>query len=259
MPVYQQIGQNYDVTRRADPYLVSRLGDLLQALPDAVYLDVPCGTGNYTLALAERGGIWHGVDHSQVMIDAARQKSDAVEWQIADVESLPYSDKTFSGAVCTLAIHHFEQLAIVFKGIYRVLSTGRLVLFTATPEQMQQYWLVEYFPEVLHRSAQQMPSLEKVERALKDAGFEVLTTEPYDVQEDLQDLFLYSGKHHPEFYLDASVRAGISTFALLADPDEVEKGCRRLAADIESGAIASVLQRFQHKQGDYLFVIAHKL
>lgn len=259
MAIYEQIGKTYDLTRRADPDISYRLADYLHIHPDFKYLDVACGTGNYTLALAQFGGIWHAVDQSLQMITAARNKSHTVAWQVAQADVLPYTSRTFSGVLCTLAIHHFDTLIPAFQEIYRVLDTGNLVIFTATPKQIHKYWLVEYFPEAMRKSAEQMPSLENVKNALNEAGFKSVDIAPYSVQENLQDLFLYSGKHRPELYLNANVRSGISTFALLASPDEITTGCQRLAADIESGMISNIINKYEHDQGDYLFVIAHKV
>ena len=60
--LYDQIGDGYDTTRRADPAIVRRLAAYLALAPGRRYLDVGCGTGNYTAALAALGGVWHGVD-----------------------------------------------------------------------------------------------------------------------------------------------------------------------------------------------------
>jgi hypothetical protein len=138
------------------------------------------------------------------------------------------------------------------------LAQGRFVLFTSTAEQMRRYWLNEYFPAAMARSIAQMPSLKAIVEALQQSGFEEISTEPYEVQRGLQDLFLYSGKHRPELYLDPRVRAGISTFAALTEPPEVEDGCRKSPQGIESGHIADVIATYQHAQGDYLFVVAQK-
>ncbi|MEH2200675.1 class I SAM-dependent methyltransferase [Nostoc sp.] len=259
MSIYEQIGKSYDLTRRADPEIAARLAVHLQIKSDSSYLDVGCGTGNYTLALAKSGGIWHGVDQSKKMIDAATNKSNIVAWQVAEAEALPYTAQTFSGVLCTLAIHHFFALTPAFREIYRVLAAGRFVLFTATPEQMSKYWLVEYFPEAIHKSAEQMPSLEKVRYALNEAGFSSVNIEPYSISENLQDLFLYSGKYRPEIYLDENIRSGISTFALLASPEEITIGCERLAADISTERITDIVNKYENNYGDYLFVIAEKI
>lgn len=258
MAIYEQIGKSYDLTRRADPYLVSRLSHYLSVNSHSSYLDAACGTGNYTVALSQLGGTWHAVDQSPRMIDAARKKSDAIFWQLADVTRLPFSDRAFSGVVCTLAIHHFSSLTSAFREIYRVIVAGNFVLFTSTPEQTSKYWLAEYFPEAIRKSAEQMPSLEAVNKALFAAGFDSIKTEDYSVQEDLQDFFLYSGKYRPQIYLDAAVRSGISTFALLASETEIEEGCRKLASDLKTGWIEDVVRKYEHNEGDYKFVIARR-
>lgn len=212
LPLYDNIGTGYDTTRRADSYIADRLAYNLAIVDTETYLDVACGTGNYTAALASRGGKWYGVDEASRMIKAARQKTDAVAWYRADATALPFHDGLFSGALCTCAIHHFNALEAVFKEAYRVLAQGRLVIFTATREQMHGYWLNEYFPNAMKKSIEQMPDIDEVQEALTRAGFQVAYTEPYEIQTDLQDFFLYSGKHRPGIYLSESVRTGISTF-----------------------------------------------
>ena len=52
---------------------------------------------------------------------------------------------------------------------------------------------------------------------------------------DLQDHFLYCGKHRPELYFDPAIRAGISSFADLCEPEEVTEGLARLRADLDAG------------------------
>ena len=256
--LYDDIGRHYDATRRADPTIADRLAHHLDAIDGGMYLDVACGTGNYTAALATRSGRWYGIDQSRRMLHSAGRKSDLVAWCQGDVAAQPFRGAVFSGAICTLALHHFGALASVFSEVYRVITAGPFVVFTATPEQTRGYWLNEYFPEAMERSIAGMPPLDRVQDALSEAGFQLSCTEPYEVQPDLQDLFLYSGKHRPEIYLSESVRRGISTFSVLADPSEISAGCAQLRADIASGRIAAVMDGYRHGNGDYLFVVARK-
>ncbi len=262
MSIYDRIGQGYDATRRADPYIAGRLAHHLSMQESPVglwkYLDVGCGTGNYTSALAARGCVWHGLDLSPRMIGRARPKSQTIHWILAGAEHLPFPGRVFSGAVCTLALHHFANLDPIFQEVYRVLDRGKFVIFTADAGQMRWYWLNEYFPESMTRSIDQMPAIENVEASLHRAGFSTIKTEAYDVRPDLEDLFLYSGKHRPQLYLDDGFRRGISTFSSLASPGEVAEGCQRLAQDIQSGRIAEVVERYRSNSGDYLFVVAAK-
>lgn len=256
-PTYDSIGSEYDHTRRADPYLVERLASLLRQRTGGRYLDLACGTGNYTIALAARGGRWVGVDHSSQMLRGAARKCDAVSWFEADVEDLPFDAASFDGAVLTLALHHFTSPVLAFREAARVLKAAApLVVFTSTAEQMRGYWLNHYFPHALERSIGQMPSLEATRSMLLAAGLRIIALDLYHVRSDLEDLFLYSGKHRPELYLDARVRNGSSTFASLAAPEEVAEGCARLADDLASGRFAEVAARYDDRAGDYLFLVA---
>jgi hypothetical protein len=164
-----------------------------------------------------------------------------------------------NGVVCTLAVHHFRDIPAAFKEVFRVLFGGRFVIFTSTTEQMKGYWLNEYFPKALARSSVQMPTHEYLLESLLGAGFTVVCTENYEVAEDLQDLFLYSGKHRPELYLLPNFRAGISTFGNLIDTEELESGCRRLTTDLALGKINDVIASYHHDAGDYMFIVAEKL
>ena len=257
-PLYDSIGRNYDATRRADPHLTERLAHHLGPEDSLQYLDIASGTGNYTTALAERGGRWHGVDLSLGMLRSATRKNPRVRYFQADSAALPFRDLSFDGAICTMALHHFPDLLPVFREAGRVLRQGRLVIFTGTSEQMKGYWLNEYFPIAMARSTVQMPDFESITVALRRAGFTSVIAEPYEVRADLQDLFLYAGKHRPELYLSDLVRRGISTFSTLADQDELAAGCARLQQDIASGRIGEVMDRFKNEDGDYMLVVASK-
>ena len=46
---YNKIGTNYNQTRRADPFLTECLFKHLNPKTKGLYLDIGCGTGNYTV------------------------------------------------------------------------------------------------------------------------------------------------------------------------------------------------------------------
>ena len=100
------------------------------------------------------------------MIAEARGKSSQVQWCLAGAQALPFFGWNFYGAVCTLAVHHFDDLLPVFREVHRVLDKGKFVVLTAMPEQTQSYWLNEYFPEAMRMSIEQMPALDLVTGAL---------------------------------------------------------------------------------------------
>jgi SAM-dependent methyltransferase len=257
-PLYNDIGSTYCATRRADFVIAKTLAQLVEVQEGRRFLDLACGTGNYTNALASIGGSWSGCDISEVMISQARLKNSAIDWQLSKADSLPYQSGFFDGAMCTLAIHHFPDLLKPFQEVHRVLNQGAFVLFTAFPHQMRKYWLCHYFPEMMKSSITQMPAQEVVTAALQSAGFELEKITPFYVINELQDLFLYSGKERPDQYLDPVVRANISSFASRCSAAELNTGLQRLSSDIESGEFSRVASSYVSTRGDYAYVVAKK-
>lgn len=257
-PLYNSIGEKYTITRSADPSITSTLAQFVELNNGYRFLDVACGTGNYTAALAKIGGCWHGIDISEIMLKKAAKRTSNIQWVMADVNSIPFAARSFSGAICSLAIHHFPELLRPFQEIWRVIDQGKFVIFTAFPEQMRNYWLCHYFPEMMEKSCQNMPPKESIVKALQAAGFEVEQTTPFHVTNQLQDLFLYSGKHRPDIYFDPVVRANISSFATLCTDTELMEGLEMLRGDLDSSKFDQIAQKYSASMGDYAYIIAKK-
>lgn len=257
--LYNSIGVSYNSTRQADSYIAQRLYSLLQPQPEGIYMDVGCGTGNYTIALTEKGLRLYGVEPSEVMLRTARERNSSIQWLQGSAEDLPFSDEAMNGAIVTLTIHHWQNLEKAFQEIYRVLvPNSNFVIFTSLPEQTERFWLAHYFPQMFRDSMHVLPSLPRIEQAARAAGFRISAIENYEVQDDLCDHFLYCGKNKPELYFNPTIRSGISSFAAFANAAEVEKGLQALAADIESGTFSTIQQQYQHNDGDYLFIRLEK-
>jgi ubiquinone/menaquinone biosynthesis C-methylase UbiE len=257
--LYNKIGVNYNSTRSADPFLLEQLIILLGPKPDATYLDIGCGTGNYTSELQKRGFSIIGIDPSAEMLATAKTQNMNIEWRLGTAEKTGLGTGSIDGIIVFLTIHHWLNLEQSFKELEKVLTTGgKIVLFTSTPKQMKGYWLNHYFPNMLEASIKQMPSIEEVKSAMNMAGLKFSGTKKYFIQPDLQDLFLYCGKNNPEIYLNAKVRNGISSFSSLANIREVKNGLKALSRDIESGEIDEVISNFNNDDGDYLFITGDK-
>jgi len=257
--LYDNIGLGYNSTRQADTYITKKLYHFLLPQPDKLYLDIGCGTGNYTIALANKGLNFYGVEPSEKMLDIARSRNGNVNWFLGQAEQIPLDDNLFDGAVATLTIHHWTNIKKALKEIHRVLKKdGKIVFFTATPEQMQGYWLNHYFPKMLKDSIVQMPSFDMVNNALAETGFVITETEKYFIQDDLQDHFLYVGKNRPQLYLDKEIRKGISSFSALANAEEVSRGLSQLESDINLNKFEDIKSEFKNDSGDYLFISAQK-
>lgn len=257
--IYNNIGEEYNSTRKPDPFITGRLLDLLSPQTHETYLDIGCGTGNYTVEFAEEGCRFYGIDPSNKMLEQAKSRSDKIRWMIGSSTMIPAADEFFAGAVATLTIHHWNDIERSFIELSRVLkASSRLIVFTSAPEQMKSYWLNYYFPKMLEASIQRMPSLNILEEASRKAGFNLVKAEKYFIPENIQDQFLYSGKHNPEIYFNASVRKGMSSFAALANQQEIAAGLEQLRTDLDNWAFEKVKQQYGNESGDYLFLVFKK-
>lgn len=256
---YNKIGINYGQTRKADKYIVGKLLSHLNPDKNGLYLDIGCGTGNYTVELNKKGFDFIGIDPSEIMLNEARSKTNNISWKIGTAEKNGLPENSVDGVVGTLTIHHWDNLNKGFSELNRVLKDGgRIVIFTSTDEQTKGYWLNHYFPKMLFHSSTQMPTLENIKSAIVNSGFEIIEVDNYFVRPDVEDRFLYSGKNNPELYFDKNIRNGISSFSALANQKEVVEGLSELRKDIDSGKIAEIIKKYENNIGDYLFIIGKK-
>jgi ubiquinone/menaquinone biosynthesis C-methylase UbiE len=258
--LYNAIGAGYDLTRRADPHLCDKLMHFLSPEKKSFYLDIGCGTGNYTINLNDRGLKFYGVDPSSKMLEEAMFKSQKIKWLQGTSESISVEDKIFAGAIAVLTLHHWLDFSVSFSEINRVLKLrGKFVIFTSLPEQMENYWLHHYFPEMMRKAVKQMPSMKLINQAIHHTGFRLINSEKYFIHENFKDLFLYSGKNHPAIYLDRDVRNTISSFAYLSNPEELQTGLKNLALDLVNGNFKTIREKYSDDLGDYLFFVLEKI
>lgn len=256
---YDEIGTDYNLTRKADKLLTEQLLHHLKPTKSGKYLDVGCGTGNYTNELQKNGFEFIGIDPSKRMLEKAKLKNSEVDWRIGSAENTGLPQNVVDGIIASLTIHHWTNLKSGFSELNEVLKpNGRIVIFTSTPKQMKGYWLNHYFPKMLSDSIIQMPTLESVKTAIKNSGIELLGIDKYFIKPDLQDQFLYCRKHNPELYFDDQIRHGISSFSSLANRVEVEQGLSELRKDIDSGKINEIIKSYENDFGDYLYIIGKK-
>jgi len=90
-------------------------------------VDVACGTGVLTRAVAERvgaNGFTVGVDINEGMLSIAREKAPAVEWHQAPAEKLPLDDDSFDSVVCQFGLMYFADQQAALEEMMRVLRPG---------------------------------------------------------------------------------------------------------------------------------------
>jgi SAM-dependent methyltransferase len=217
---YDEIGRNYAAARHADPRISALIGEALGDSSSVV--NVGAGTGSYEPS--DRRVV--AVEPSRVMISQRRSAVPVIQ---AVAEQLPLRDGTFDAAMAILTMHHWSDSGQGLTELRRVAR--RVVVLTIDPEFARSFWLTaEYFPEIGEWDAKHFMSIQAVCAELGET-----TIVPVFVPHDCQDGFLAAFWRRPGSYLDPTVRAGISTFAMI-DERGREVGLRRLAHDLESGA-----------------------
>jgi demethylmenaquinone methyltransferase / 2-methoxy-6-polyprenyl-1,4-benzoquinol methylase len=160
-------------------------------------LDVACGTGDLSLALAEAGRAQViGVDFCRPMLEVARDKSAAGSRRIPFVEGdalrLPFADESFEAATIAFGLRNLAGVAEGLAELKRVLKPGGRVaiLEFSTPVVPGFRGLFRlYFTRVLPRvggwisgsrgayeylpdSVSKFPDQKRLAALMREAGFE---------------------------------------------------------------------------------------
>jgi SAM-dependent methyltransferase len=227
--------------RRPDPRIAQQI---LAALGDArTIVNVGSGAGSYEPA--DRAVI--AIDPSSTMLRQRTPDSGPAVCGVA--EALPFRTGAFDAAMGTLTLHHWPDLAAGLSEVRRVSS--RQVFMLYEPSYVSNLWVLQYFPEILELPHERRaPSVHDVGRHLSIDRVEVV-----EIPADCIDGFGGAFWSRPERYLDSSVRAGMSMFALL-DPVIVEAGAQRLRASLDSGEWD---QRYAHLRLEPSLDIGYRL
>ena len=126
------------------PALFAQWGPVVTAAagirPGQRVLDVACGTGALTMAVAERvgpEGSVVGLDLNPEMLEVARQKSTRIDWREAPAEALPFPDAAFDAVVSQFGLMFVADRVAALREMWRVLQPdGRLAVavFAAVEE-----------------------------------------------------------------------------------------------------------------------------
>jgi len=109
------------------------LTELVPADPKARWLDVACGPGVVSRALAGRVGTVTGVDLTPAMVEEAERKAQEegianVSFLLGDATALDFIDGSFDGAITRFSFHHIPVPSRVLAEMARLVRPGGWVV-----------------------------------------------------------------------------------------------------------------------------------
>jgi peptide/nickel transport system ATP-binding protein len=113
---------------------VERLIALADPQPQDVALDLACGPGTFTLALARRVKFLYGLDLTPALLAKARGALEEeglsnLAFACGDAAALPFGEAVLDFAACGYSLHHMSDPAAALGELARVLKRGgRLAL-----------------------------------------------------------------------------------------------------------------------------------
>ena len=146
-------------------------------------LEVGCGTGRFTIEIANQGSIIAGLDPSIPMLKKVKEKAkDVATVGIIDLTNgsgyeLPFKDSTFDGCVCINVINHLPNYDEMFKEVYRVLKPNGFFIMNFS-NMLSLVLPVALLVNLTKRSAindvyTQWSTLSKMKKDLFNAGFKI--------------------------------------------------------------------------------------
>jgi ubiquinone/menaquinone biosynthesis methyltransferase len=206
--IFSVVAPRYDLVTKLlsfgqDAKWKKRLIELLPPLSSPRCLDLACGTGDLTFALARKypGGTIEGIDITPSMIERAEAKNTHpnVRFALHDICALPHADGSVDVITGGYALRNVPDLAVALREISRVLKPGGVAAFldfskpAGKTAQKVEYFLLEAWGslwgrllhgdssvyEYISGSLLQFPDRQELIKLLADAGLHVLTTKRF--------------------------------------------------------------------------------
>ncbi len=151
---------------------------------DRTVLELGCGTGLFSRALAQTGAQVIAIDLSWDLINQAKDSNQAnILPALSDAEFLPFPSGTFDAVVGSSVLHHLHP-AVALKEVYRVLRPAGYVVF-AEPNMLNPQIAIQKNVPAIKRRLGDSPDETaffrwQAKNLLHAAGFEQVTVNPYD-------------------------------------------------------------------------------
>ena len=157
-------------------------------------LDVACGPGVVTAALAPEASSVTGFDATEAMLEKARARCAGaglgnVAFRAGDAENLPFKDAEFDSVVTRLAIHHFAAPQRALDEMFRVLRPGgtAVIVDVISSEDPNESTLHNAIERLRDPSHVRMLPASALDAAVHRAGFDAAPSDTWDMDRELEE------------------------------------------------------------------------
>jgi ubiquinone/menaquinone biosynthesis C-methylase UbiE len=164
-----------------DEHVAARFGAALGEAGRGDLLDVACGPGVVTAAIAQAAASVVAFDATEQMLEKAKARCARagltnVTFKHGDAENLPFEDARFDGVVTRLAIHHFAHPQRALDEMFRVLRPGGIavVVDVVSSEISTESNLQNAIERLRDPSHVRMLPATELDSGLTRAGFQIL-------------------------------------------------------------------------------------
>jgi len=144
-------------------------------------LDLGCGTGRFSEALADRfSAAVVAIDPSMKMLAMARrkQRDPRVRYQRGRAEAIPLAARSVDLIFMSMSLHHFDEPHLAARECRRVITDdGCVVIRTGSREQIEAYPYVPFFPSSRAMLHETLPDIAGVRETFEGAAFHLVSAE----------------------------------------------------------------------------------